>query len=88
MKIPKTLKIGGHLIIVEEVDDLDNGDSNGRFNSVKNRIQIEKNLPQSQKEATLLHEIMHCINISVKDEEIEFWAQSIYQVLKDNGLLK
>lgn len=50
-----------------------------------------KNLPQSQKESTLIHEIIHICNTEVGSENhhalISSLAEQLYQVLKDNKLL-
>lgn len=84
MKIPKKLKIGG---IWYKVDQVATSNS-GMADITKSSISINKDMAQPQKEVTLLHEILHCINIQLKDEPIEFLAQALYQVLKDNKLLK
>ncbi len=92
MEIPQTIKIGGHLITVKEVEDLDNEDNMGRWIIDKNEIQIEKNMPQSQKETTLIHEILEAIvgmnDLKLEHRIISLLETSLYQVLKDNNLLK
>lgn len=89
MQIPNKLKIGGHIINVDctqELDDL------GDTSLTKNLIRISSDLPQDQKEATLIHEIFHCLNTSVNDGIghflIDSLAEQLYQVLKDNHLIK
>jgi hypothetical protein len=49
---------------------------------------IDKNLSRSQKEVTLVHEILHAINSEIEEREIEFMAQALYQVFSENKLFK
>ena len=88
MKIPKSLKIGGQIVEVRLVsgDELD-GDSGATLFD-KNLIKVSKDIPQTQKEETLFHEIIHMINNELHEVEVEFLAHDLYQVLKDNKLLK
>jgi len=92
MKIPKTLKIGGHIVKIDYTQDLENDNGNSDFS--KNLISICKTLPQDQKESTLIHEILHFLNSTLGGENtlshclLDSLAEQIYQVLKDNNLLK
>lgn len=83
MKIPKSLKIGGLTYKIEEVDEVDDGDSAGKIVGTKQLIQIGHATNDYMK-LTLVHEILHAINAEVKESEIEFLAQALYQVIKDN----
>ena len=90
MKIPKKLKIGGHIIKVDCSEELRG--ANGMSSYMTNTIKLCKSLPQSQKESTLIHEIMHFINSDLGDREshhaiLSSLAEQLYQVLKDNHLL-
>ena len=82
------IKIGSLVYIVEEVEHLDNDDDLGCCNWQLQRIQIEKDLSQEMKEVVLIHEIIHAINNQMEEKETEFLAQSIYQVFKENNILK
>ncbi len=91
MKIPKQLKIGGHIVDIDCTQELKNED--GKWESREGKIYICKTLPQTQKEQTLIHEILHASNSVFGDSEIahivlESISQQLYQVLKDNDLLK
>ncbi len=86
MKIPKEIKIGGHLVKVDcskEIPDL-----NGQVDYQTNTIKICKTIPQSFKEAALIHEIFHLLNSTFdQDREhaiMDSLAEQWYQVLKDN----
>lgn len=86
MVIPKILKIGGHYITVKVTDDIP-GDNCGQFDIKKNEMLINKNQKATQMEATLIHEILHAVNITLDEERIEFISQALYQVIKDNNLV-
>lgn len=85
MTIPKVLKIAGHYVTVKLVDKTTNGNC-GEWDPMKNQIEINNTQPTSQQEETLVHEILHALNISMEEEKVEFLAQGIYQVFSDNKL--
>lgn len=88
MKIPKKLKILGHIVNVRETEDIEDC---GQFDVDKNEIRIRKQLSQSQKEEALIHEILGIANPTFHSEHhalLEALAQTIYQTLKDNKLIK
>ncbi len=84
MKIPSKLKIGGHqfTVVVKEFEEC------GRTERTRNRIIIDADLTQSQKESTLIHEILHVINNEIAHPLLDSLAEQLYQVLSDNKLLK
>ena len=86
MKIPKTLKILAHTYKIEEVKSLI--DEGNQTSQLENTILISKDLEQTAKEETLFHEILHAINCQLEEKDVEFLAQTIYAVLKENNLLK
>ena len=91
MNIPKKLKIGGHIIKIDMSKTLEN--DNGEADFKTNTIKICKDIPQDQKESTLLHEIIHFCNTTIGDDNnhhtiIDSLAEQLYQVLKDNKMLK
>lgn len=88
MKIRNKYKVGGHTVRIREVEKLD---SDGEFDSHKNIIYLDKNLSQTQKEETLLHEIMGYQNPSLHSDNhglLQAIAHTIYAFLKENNLLK
>ena len=101
MKIPKTIKIGAHTYKISHRDE--DGESDSRFGHCFPRnlvIYIDQRVPQSQQEETLIHEVAHAIADQIRafpntdngreDEErvVQGLGHGIYQVLKDNDLLK
>ena len=87
MKIPKKIKIGGHIYTIKMVDGEDIDNDAGEQNRSRNIIKIRKDLPQTQIEETLIHEILHACNNGLKEEVIDGLAVTLYQVLKDAKLL-
>ena len=88
MKIPKQVKIGGHIIKVV-LKEMDNA---GLSDYEKGEISINSKNPQTQIESTLIHEAMHFMNANMADGVehllLESLSQQIYQFLKDSNLLK
>lgn len=89
MKIPSKVKIGGHVFTVTQVEMKDLGDTT--LEDLE--IRINKDAKQSQKEATLLHEIIcHCLNTTLghkkgMHEVLDGLSEQLYQVLKDNNFI-
>ncbi len=88
MKIPSKIKIGGHtykIVFTTLENEL------GKCDYDKCIIYLEKDMEQSQKEATLIHEIFHALN-STMDEGLghmllDSLSEQFYAVLKDNRLI-
>lgn len=95
MKIPKKIKIGGHIyqIIMRDREFEDGGTVGavGTCDNKFNKIWIDKRWVQSQQETTLIHEIIEAINWNWKLElthpQIQGLEASFYQVLKDNKII-
>ena len=94
MKIPKHLKIGGHIYRVYYFDR-GKKDANERLGSTKpyqNKIWITTDVPQSHQESTLLHEILEIINslndLELTENKICVLETNLYQILSENKLLK
>ena len=97
MKIPRNVNIGGIIFNINLVSGKTNNslherDYLGNIDYEKCVITIDGDLNQQQKEVTLLHELMHGIAnhfcIEVEEVGIDRLSRGIYQVLKDNKLLK
>lgn len=69
-------------------------DATGQFDVRSNTITISDDIPQSQQEAALIHEIVcHAVNSTFSSQHIghallDSISEQLYQVLKDNDLLK
>ena len=86
MSFPKSLKIGGTNYKIEIVDEIGEDDNvAGKTYTAKQLIKISKGSYDFMN-TTLLHEILHCINMELKESDIEFFTQALYQVFKDNKL--
>lgn len=101
MKIPKKIKIGGFVWQVEESEKVTTeGGVFGSCHHAKQRIFLDPNETEQKKEHTLLHETMHAIwwqsglrerykdTKNLEEEVIQALAHGVYQVLKDNDMLK
>ena len=89
MKIPNKLKVGGHIykIVFQKTTDLADNDC-GKTDRTKGIVAIDKDLIQTEKEETFFHEMIHIMNTGYKEVEVDFLAQAIYAILKNNNLLK
>jgi len=96
MKIPNKIKIGGFYYKVEKRKSNDkekNSNNWGITYHSDKLILIDKDINEQQQIQTFFHEILHCIDViynsrQLTEESIERLSQGIYQVLKDNRLLK
>lgn len=91
MRIPKQIKIVGHIVNIDCSQELEG--FNGQSNISENKIQISKNITQSQKEATVIHEIFHFLNTTFGADRFgrasqDSLSEQFYQVLADNKMLK
>jgi hypothetical protein len=94
MNIPKTVKVGGHLIPVRVKGGVRVGDEDcvGSFESNKMEISIDARVTTSLKEYAFWHESLHAIDYDrgtgLKEGQIQALAGGLYAFLKDNGLVK
>lgn len=89
MKIPESLKIGGHVYKVSLVRHWkDDDDAQGQTDPEKLTIFINADLGISEQEATLIHEVLHVLNKTLNHELLDSISEQLYQVLHDNSLLK
>lgn len=88
MRIPNTLKVGGHTyeVLLVESDDIQK--DCGECAVDKLQIKIKKTMPQTMKEETLIHEAIHAMNFGLEEREVQYLSMAFYQLLKDNNLLR
>src|ERR1035437_10057481 len=100
MKITNKLKIGGfEWTIKENAEVAYEGNIYGTTHHTKQEIFLDPNMPQTKKEHTLLHEILHAIwwqagldkrykdKPEIQEEIVSALSFGLHQVLKDNNLL-
>lgn len=87
------LKILGHEYTV--TDDLNIQVDDGQVAQINMRsleIRIGAHLPSSREDEALLHEIVEALNyhleLKLEHRTINQLSEGLFQVLKDNGLLK
>lgn len=96
MKIPDTLKIGGQIYTIIKSDRCnDNGIAQiGTHDGTRLKIWIDtcSEIPQTMQESILIHEILESINylneLDLSHTQLEVLEHNLYQVLKDNMLLR
>lgn len=93
MKIPSSLKIGGHVYTVRVLKNIAKDDDFfkkecGDTSLSKCEIRIDGNQVASQQEETLIHEVLHAINNTIDHALLHSIAHAFHQVLRDNKLLK
>ena len=89
MIIPKKLKVGAFIYDIELCNQVDDSLSSGEMtNRKENKIKIDKTLTVDGQGVTFWHEVLHSINGELGEVVIDSLAQQIYQVLKDNKMLK
>jgi hypothetical protein len=88
MNIPSRVKILAHWFDVKQVEPGELEKDCGQTDIDLQRIRINKRLSQDMQEETFVHEILHAINIAVDEETINILAGALYQVLKENNLLR
>jgi GTPase Era involved in 16S rRNA processing len=94
MKIPKKINVLGLTYKVSEQENVcvDSLTALGLCDFAKQKIVLDKNQCQEQKESTLLHEIIEAINnqleLEIPHRVMSALETSIYQVIQDNKLFK
>jgi nitrogen regulatory protein PII-like uncharacterized protein len=94
MKIPKKIRgYGTNYSVIQKKNLRDKyGKWDGFIKHREKEIQIEKLNHHSDKEETLLHEILHIIGreerIKMIENKVERLSRGLYTILKDNRLLR
>jgi predicted SprT family Zn-dependent metalloprotease len=101
MIIPNKVKVGGlEFEVLEDVNVNNEGQVFGSTHFRKQKIFIEPDEKQQKKEQTFFHEVLHAVwwqaglhsrykeQKNLEEEIVEALANGMYQVLKDNDLLK
>ena len=95
MIIPKEIKVGGHIypIVFEDRERESGKVALGTTNVYSGmKIWIDTKQDITQQESTLIHEFIEIINslngLDLSEHIIRVLETSLYQILKDNDLLK
>lgn len=89
LKIPKSLKIGGHIILIEQrpLVEIDSDCNGGWAIWEKNKIVIASDIPETRKLEILIHEVLHFVNIYMDESDVTYLAGNLNQIILDNDLL-
>jgi len=85
MNIPKQIKIGGLTYRVDIVENIEDGVV-GKIYYKDLVIKVEKSNVDFMA-LTFWHEVFHAMNSQLDHVSVEFFAQSVTQLLKDNPAL-
>jgi len=95
MKIPKKLKVCGLDYEIKFEKNMHAIDGlAGEHNANKQTIRLQKDdYCQQRIEQVFIHEILHAIDVqfnndALEEQEVRRLGNGLYQVLKDNNLLK
>lgn len=101
MKIPKTVKIAGfEWEVIYDVNVTRQGSLVGSCHFYPQKIFLDPETTDQMNEETFLHEILHVIwhntglaerfkgNPEYEEELVTLFSVALYQVLKDNKLLR
>lgn len=92
MIIPDKVKIGAHNFAVHFVSELDGFTRMGELQHWKGRINLQMEMIQSKRESIFLHECFHEMsyqhNWGLEEDKVTSIAETFYQFLIDNELLK
>lgn len=97
VELPKQIKIGGIeyriILLPLKSEELNYGENIGMISHTECKIYINKDMPIQKQQETLIHEIIHGIDVFIGDnnhesfeENVEMFGRVLFQVLKDNDL--
>lgn len=93
MKLPRKLRLLGHDILVERVKiGLSASTTLGQYDSESGEIRVREGLEPSIEDATVLHEVVHVIDVtlclSLSEDQVVGVAQGIFAFLADNDFMQ
>jgi len=81
------MKIGAHLIQLEWVERVNDNDDSGEYDEQEGTIKLKRNLPDSLRFSSFIHEVMHPMNSTIDHALLDSLAEQLAQVLWDNDLV-
>jgi len=99
MRIPKEIKYAGHTYKVRQPTIISPKEAKkkrvsyfGQVNFQKQVIKLRSSEPQTQKEQSLMHELIHIVDHhnkgGLKEEQVEYLAKDLYAILKSNKVIE
>ena len=93
MKIPRSIKVGGHTYQVEFMDGLwmREGNLGQCRHHTDQTIELDSALHPDQTAATFLHEMLHIVDRvynkgSLGEDEVDAIAEGLYQAFSEMGI--
>lgn len=89
-EIKDKIRIGGHVITIEEQKNFARDHNNfGEWQPIPLKIIIDADLPESLKNETIMHEILEAVtqlyDIDIKHHKLEVLAVVLYQIFSDKS---
>lgn len=95
MRIPETLKVGPYTYAVKELEEVKSergADLWGQCLMEEQEISLRAGQSSDRKAVALFHEVLHALEdvleITINEKDLTRLAPALYQVLRDNDLLK
>ncbi len=94
MRIPDSVKVGPRAFRVEQPENVVDGANSlwGQCDHSLGWIKVAGKLPEDQQAVTLLHEVLHALDVQcdlgLREGQIRRLAYALMAFFKDNGLLK
>jgi hypothetical protein len=93
MKLPAKLRVLGHNILVERVKvGFTTTTVQGEYDSEQGIISVRMGMEPSIEEATVLHEVIHVIDVALdlglSEDQVVGVAQGLFQFLADNEFMQ
>lgn len=92
MKIPESIKVGGHTYKIEWVKNLIRDDGNrGCVYWHLHLLRFDDNMSQDTFTVSFLHEMIHCIdrhycNDHIAEDDTSALAEGLFQIFIDMGI--
>lgn len=93
IKVPQEVQVGGHVYVIElDGEDLKDSHNWGETNFRTLTIKIDKERGLSQRQETLLHELIHVIDevymhCRLTEDQVDALGQGLNQIFFDFGIV-
>ena len=88
MKIPDKIKVGGNIIKIVRGAYYTGTEQHdgGWLDWEQNTMFLSNDMPKDREATCFMHEILHAMNIYLKEEQVTYLSEMLMQVITDNNL--
>ncbi len=91
VKVPAQINVGGHKFRIKYDSDLDDENDSGKTHLIRYVIDINPNRTNERKALTLLHELLHAIDLiynqyDLGEKQTTTLAEGLFQVFTELGI--